>query len=802
MLASSQRRYVPWVVRLFAGLAILCQYGYTAPASHAAPMSITAQNSGISTNGLKLWLKADTGLFSDAGCSTPVVTDGDPVGCWKDQSGNGLNVTTTANSARPKYRVNRINGKPAIDYDGGNDRLSTTATQLFATGSSPLSVITVFRTSDYSSPKYLINQTAPTACTNGFELGYDTGIGASFGNFGLSKGCNNATIAPANTVLQNTFYMMGTFLDSAGNSPANVSIFKDGLTQSLSNDNSGYVNAGSYNTTAAPIDIGARFDSASSAFTNFHKGDIAEVIIFQRALTTAERQELECYLGDKYAISVPQCSQTITFDALGDKTYGNQDFTVSATASSGLPVSFSATGKCSINGTTVHITGAGSCNITASQAGNTMYQAAPDVVRSFVIAKANQTITFDELQPQAAGDSLSIGATTSSGLPVSFSVAGNCTLSGTTVYLNSGGSCTITATQTGDANYNAAPAVERRFDISKANQTIIFGALENKTFGDDDVEMSATASSGLAVSFAVSGDCSLNGTTVRIAAAGECTVTASQAGDDMYNPAEDVAQSFTIARADQTITFDALGDKTFTDADFAIDAHASSGLPVSFGATGSCTVDGKLVHIAGAGECSITASQPGYESYNAAKDVVRTFTIAKAPQTITFASISDKTYGDDDFAPQATSTSGLAVSFADPDPADGCTVAGGSVTINRAGTCAIRAVQQGNTNYNSASADATINVAKANQVIVLETTKRIDANTFVVNATATSGLLVEFSVDGNCTIDGTTVRLNEQGSATCTVQANQTGDERYNAAASTTTQVVRTVLYYLPLLTK
>src|ERR687885_567282 len=75
-------------------------------------------------------------------------------------------------------------------------------------------------------------------------------------------------------------------------------------------------------------------------------------------------------------------------------TFGDADFGVSATASSGLSVSFGATGNCTVTGSTVHITGAGSCTITASQPGDANYNAAPDVMQSFNIAKANQTITF------------------------------------------------------------------------------------------------------------------------------------------------------------------------------------------------------------------------------------------------------------------------------------------------------------------------------------------------------------------------------------------------------------------------
>ena len=80
--------------------------------------------------------------------------------------------------------------------------------------------------------------------------------------------------------------------------------------------------------------------------------------------------------------------QTITFDPLAGKVYGQPAFTVSAVASSGLPVSFTASGDCAILGSTVTITHAGACTITAHQAGNDDYLPAEDVSQSFTIAWA------------------------------------------------------------------------------------------------------------------------------------------------------------------------------------------------------------------------------------------------------------------------------------------------------------------------------------------------------------------------------------------------------------------------------
>ena len=68
--------------------------------------------------------------------------------------------------------------------------------------------------------------------------------------------------------------------------------------------------------------------------------------------------------------------------------YGARDFRVSATASSGLPVSLASSGRCTVSGATVHLTGAGSCTVTAAQPGDANYNAAPRVSRTFSIARA------------------------------------------------------------------------------------------------------------------------------------------------------------------------------------------------------------------------------------------------------------------------------------------------------------------------------------------------------------------------------------------------------------------------------
>jgi hypothetical protein len=115
------------------------------------------------------------------------------------------------------------------------------------------------------------------------------------------------------------------------------------------------------------------------------------------------------------SLTVNKLDQTINFGALSNKTFGDADFGVSATAISNLSVSFAASGNCTVTGGTVHITGAGSCTVTASQAGGGNYSAAPDVPRIFQIAKAaTATAVSSSANPSGVGQSVTYTATVTS----------------------------------------------------------------------------------------------------------------------------------------------------------------------------------------------------------------------------------------------------------------------------------------------------------------------------------------------------------------------------------------------------
>jgi hypothetical protein len=118
------------------------------------------------------------------------------------------------------------------------------------------------------------------------------------------------------------------------------------------------------------------------------------------------------------AIQVYQ-AQTITFAMLSNVGYGVPPFTIGATSSSGLAVSFaSATPSvCTVSGTTVTIVAVGTCSITASQAGNATYEAAVEVTQSF-IASNDQLATSEfpsgsgsiTLNPPSSGNYYAYGS--------------------------------------------------------------------------------------------------------------------------------------------------------------------------------------------------------------------------------------------------------------------------------------------------------------------------------------------------------------------------------------------------------
>jgi hypothetical protein len=373
------------------------------------------------------------------------------------------------------------------------------------------------------------------ACTNtGDTFTMTSGTGTCTVKFDQA---GNGDYNPAPQVVETTTAQKANqAINVTQHAPASA-VFGGGFTVAATGGGSG--NPVTFSSGGACSNTGATFTMTSGTGTCSVKYDQAGDSNYNAAPQVVE------------SVSAQKANQTInvTTHAPASADY-NSSFTVAATAPGGA-VSFSSSGSCSNTGATFTITsGSGTCSVKYDQAGDSNYNAAPQVVESTTAQKANQTIivTLHAPATQAFGSSFSVAADGGgSGNPVTFSSAGVCSNTGGTFTMTSGtGTCSVRFDQAGDANYNAAPQVVESVTATKAGQTITFAPLADKTYGDPDFTVSATASSGLAVSFAAAGQCTVSGTTVHLTGPGSCTITASQGGDSNYAAATDVSRTFSI----------------------------------------------------------------------------------------------------------------------------------------------------------------------------------------------------------------------------------------------------------------
>lgn len=245
-------------------------------------------------------------------------------------------------------------------------------------------------------------------------------------------------------------------------------------------------------------------------------------------------------------ITLNKTDQNITFGGLPVKTYGDTDFTLTATSSSGLGVVYTSNNQAvaTINGNQVHINGAGSTVITAKQPGNLIYNPADSVSQTLTVGKALLTFTADNksrvyLDPNpdltykisgfVNGDTIGVLDV----LPAIQTTAVQNSPSGTYPITISGGN---------DNNYSYV-FTAGTLTITKSPQTITFTDVPEKLLVKDNYTLSATSTSGLPVSFE-SNDMSLASVTGDIltgVSKGVVQIGAYNSGDQNYTAAETFA---------------------------------------------------------------------------------------------------------------------------------------------------------------------------------------------------------------------------------------------------------------------
>ena len=418
-------------------------------------------------------------------------------------------------------------------------------------------------------------------------------------------------------------------------------------------------------------------------------------------------------------LTVNKASATVTLDANVFTYNGSIKGATATTSPTGLTLAFTYTGTSS---STTAPTNAGTYGVTATIVENNYQGSATGTV---VINKADQTITFTLASSFALDQSpVALLATASSGLPVAFATSnptngGDATISGSTLTLVHTGTIDITASQVGNANFNAATSITRTLTISNQSQTLTFAAtqLPTKTFGDAAFTITGNSNRKLLITFVSSnpavatvGTGTLNTTTgdttatVTIVGAGTATISATQAGDSNTAAAPNIDRTLTVNKAAATITLGGLA-QTYDGTPKAVTATTNPtglGVAITYTPTGG-TASSTAPTNAGSYAVSATITGTTPPSSNYTGSATGTLVIAKANQTISFDSFnSPKFVNAGAFSLNATATSGLAVTFTTSNPAV-ASLSGNVATILTLGTTVITAKQAGDGNYNPAT---------------------------------------------------------------------------------------------------
>jgi hypothetical protein len=288
---------------------------------------------------------------------------------------------------------------------------------------------------------------------------------------------------------------------------------------------------------------------------------------------------------------------------------------------------------------------------------------------SLTITKATAAVTLGGLSRTFDGSPKAATASTvPAGLVTSITYEGSATAPSAV------GSYAVVANVT-DSNY--VGSASGTLTIDPAAATVVLGNLTATYDGTAKSVSVTTTPIGLSTSI------TYNGSTIAPTNAGTYAIVATITDPNLSGTANG---SLTIGKADQTITFGALSSKNVTDAPFTVAATSSSTLPVSFSASGTCSVVGSTVTINDVGSCSIAAIQAGDSNYNAATSVPQSFTIGGGVPAINWATPQAIVYGTPIGATQYTAAAtyggtSLAGTY-DYSPAAGTVLGVGVHTLN------------------------------------------------------------------------------------------------------------------------
>jgi hypothetical protein len=512
-------------------------------------------------------------------------------------------------------------------------------------------------------------------------------------------------------------------------------------------------------------------------------------------------------------------------------TYGTP-LTLTASGGSGTggdsysAIDDTATG-CTVNGgNQLSATSAGTCLVTATQAGDANYYPVSSPEVDVTLGADTPALSLSGTPVPGSntyGVTLSVpsgGVAPSEDVTVTDSSSATCDAALTGSDTTYTGSCTIdgeilgetvsAAYGAGDPNYTTAGS--NTLTVSIADQAALaitstggtYGtALTLSTMGGSGTgAITYTVIDGSATGCAISSD----ELTLSSSSAGTCLVTATKAGDTDYNSASSPQTTVTLGADTPTLTLSGTpvaGDNiydvtltvpsggvapsdvvTITDSSGAFcTTTALTGSDTTY--TGTCTITGETN-----GETVTAAYGSGDPNYSAAGS--NTLTVGPSAQMIYFGSLRTKIVTHSPITVHATATSDLTVIFTTTTPLV-CTYGGTNgttITLVAPGQCTVEAQQTGDSNYLAAPpVTRNFTVTQANQTITFRVLRGrlLSKSPITVAATASSGLTVTFTTTTPlvCTsngTDGVTITMHMPG--TCTVVASQVGDTTYKAAPS------------------
>ena len=410
----------------------------------------------------------------------------------------------------------------------------------------------------------------------------------------------------------------------------NAVFYIDGIIQTNQFNNS----VSSVNTADTPLILGAPDSATDGSGGRGVTGNLDSVRIYNRALSSNEVGYLYALEGGEISSIPTPTPQTISFPLIAPVIYGVPPFPLTASASSGLPVSFSSSStNIRIAGSTVTVLGTGTATIEASQAGDGSYAAATPITNNLVvngpgIGLKTQTITFSALKAKCWTNApFALTAKAKSGLPITYTSSDStvATVSNGILTPVGVGTTTITAYQGGNTIYNPATPISQLQLITQAGQKIAFPAIASHTYGDASFSLAATSSSGLPITYSssVSNVATVLGNVVTVVGAGSAKITATQAGNGLYTAAAPVTQTLKVAKANQTVTFNPSTPLNYTNGGIInFNGTASSGLTLSYASSKPkvITIVNGLPQglMQGRGTTTITATQAGNSNYNKA----------------------------------------------------------------------------------------------------------------------------------------------------------------------------------------